>query len=148
VTGPTAAATRHGKWVRVAGVALAVGFAVAAFAFWQAYGHSRRQLSESRCAGHETFVRSDWMDTTKAFGRLAVRGCMVDDLLDKHELNGLTRAEVVALIGEPPATEYFKDFDLVYWLGPERGLIGIDSEWLVIRLDSRQRVSEARLVTD
>jgi hypothetical protein len=136
------------KWVRIAVGAFVVGLVVAAFAFWQAYSRSRSQLSESRCDGHEKFVRSEWMDTTKAFGRLAVRGCMVDDLLSVHELVGLTRDSVVALIGEPPPTEYFKEFDLVYWLGPERGLIGIDSEWLVIRLDRQRRVSEAQLVTD
>ena len=32
--------------------------------------------------------------------------------------------------------------------GPERGLISIDSEWLVMRLDSLGRVSDFRLVTD
>jgi hypothetical protein len=40
----------------------------------------------------------------------------------------------VALLGEPPKTEYFKEFDLVYYLGPERGFMGIDSEWLVLKL--------------
>lgn len=37
---------------------------------------------------------------------------------------------------------------MVYWLGPERGLLGMDSERLVLRLDERQQVSEHRVVTD
>ena len=63
-------------------------------------------------------------------------------------IRGRSRGEIVALLGEPTTTDYFKDYDLVYWLGPERGLISIDSEWLVIRLDSLGRVSDFRLVTD
>ncbi|MBD2000571.1 hypothetical protein H6G00_28870 [Leptolyngbya sp. FACHB-541] len=61
---------------------------------------------------------------------------------------GKSRPEVVALLGEPDKTNYFQDYDLVYWLGPERGLMRIDSEWLVLRLDAEGRVSEHQLVTD
>ena len=142
------APSRHWQWVRTAVIASAIALLVLTVALWQAYRAARRQLSESRCDGHETFIQSEWMDTTKAFGRLAIRGCMVDDLLEQHELRGMPRAAVVALIGEPPPTGYFKEYDLVYWLGPERGLIGIDSEWLVIRLTKDKRVAEAQLVTD
>jgi hypothetical protein len=88
------------------------------------------------------------MDSTAAFSSKATRGCLVDDLLRSHELRGRSRSEVVALLGEPPKTDYFREYDLVYWLGPERGFISIDSEWLVMRLDSLGRVSEYRLVTD
>ena len=73
---------------------------------------------------------------------------MVDDLLERYELRGMTRAEVVALIGEPPKSDFFRSYDLVYWLGPERGLIGIDSEWLVMKLDANRRVTSVELVTD
>ncbi|MBD1868846.1 hypothetical protein H6F95_16340 [Cyanobacteria bacterium FACHB-471] len=73
---------------------------------------------------------------------------MVDNLLKQHTLAGMNRSEVVVLLGEPDMTDYFQDYDLVYWLGPERGLISIDSEWLVFRLDAQGRVSEHQLVTD
>jgi hypothetical protein len=33
-------------------------------------------------------------------------------------------------------------------LGPERGLLRMDSEWLVLRLDSARRVSAYRIVRD
>jgi hypothetical protein len=87
------------------------------------------------------------MDTTLSRGVLAVRGCMVSDLLDKHVLQGMSRADVVALIGEPDPKDVFPEYDLVYWLGPERGLIGTDSEYLVIKLDRASRVTSVELRT-
>jgi hypothetical protein len=36
----------------------------------------------------------------------------------------------------------------VYWLGPERGLVSVDSEWLVVRLRPDGRVGVAQVVTD
>ena len=102
----------------------------------------------ARCAGHERFERARWRDSAQAYGPLAVRGCMVDDLRERHRLRGRTRADVVALLGEPRPTSYFREYDLVYWLGPERSPISVDSEWLALRLDSTGRVTEERLVTD
>lgn len=103
---------------------------------------------QARCEGHERFEANVWRDSVQAFGRLAVRGCMVDALIAERSFHGLPRAEVVELLGEPRPTAYFREYDLVYWLGPERGLMSIDSEWLVFRLDSQGRVAEYRLVTD
>lgn len=77
-----------------------------------------------------------------------VRIRMVDDLLHRHSFRGKTRVQVTAIVGEPDKTEYFKDWDLVYWLGPERGWISIDSEWLVFRLDSQKKVTDYRIVRD
>ncbi|HET9426126.1 MAG TPA: hypothetical protein VFO55_12195 [Gemmatimonadaceae bacterium] len=135
------------RWVRLALMLAVVAGVVAAFSMWQAYRTARSELSESRCDGYTTFVQSQWMDTTLSLGRAAVRGCMVDDLLARHPLRGKTRAEVVALIGEPTEKELFREYDMVYWLGPERGLIGTDSEFLVIRLDAAGRVTTVELVT-
>lgn len=116
---------------------------------WQAIRRGDRAwFSESRCAGREEFSPPAWRDTTLAFGKAAVRGCMVDDLLEKHTLVGMTRAQIVGLLGDPspPQADTLAAFELVYWLGPERGPIGTDSEWLAIRLD-RDRVKSAELVT-
>jgi hypothetical protein len=77
-----------------------------------------------------------------------VRLGMADRLLADGTLIGRTRAEVVAMLGEPPPTPYFNDWDLVYRLGMERGYISIDSEWLVARLGPDGRVVQARIVTD
>lgn len=77
-----------------------------------------------------------------------VRLGMADRLLANRTLIGLTRSQVVAMLGEPPPTEYFRDWDLVYHLGMERSFISIDSEWLVARLGPDGRVVQARIVTD
>jgi hypothetical protein len=73
---------------------------------------------------------------------------MADRLIARDTLRGTSRLEVVEMLGEPPATGYFRNWDLVYWLGPERGFLGIDSEWLVVRLDMQGRVTEYRIVRD
>ncbi len=73
---------------------------------------------------------------------------MTDDLLRRHLLDGLTSDSVEALLGSKPKTDYFVERDYVYWLGPERGWIRIDSEWLVIDLDSTGHVAKAEIVRD
>ena len=76
---------------------------------------------------------------------------MVDALIDGRRLDGLTRQQVVDLLGpdDRTGTSKWPDWDLVYHLGPERGgMFSIDSEWLVIRLDSRGTVATYRIVRD
>ncbi len=77
-----------------------------------------------------------------------VRIRMVDDLLRRHSFRGMTREQLTGIVGEPDKTEYFKDWDLVYWLGPERGFMSIDSEWLVFRFDRQKKVTDHRIVRD
>jgi hypothetical protein len=77
-----------------------------------------------------------------------IRLRMVDDLMRKHPLVGAARSQVLDLLGQPPSTDKFSDWDLVYCLGPERGLFSIDSEWLVIRFDKNEKVIEAKDVQD
>jgi hypothetical protein len=78
----------------------------------------------------------------------AARQRMADGLLLTGRLDGRTAKEVEELLGPARNTGYFKDFDLVYKLGDERGAFSIDSEWLVIRLGPDGRVAEARLARD
>ena len=133
--------------LRTLGIVTVVLLPVGAYSAWRAYRAARSQLAESRCDGHEKFIQSQWLDTSLVRSRLAIRGCMVDDLLDTHELRGMTRAQVVALIGEPDSTRDFPEYDLVYWLGPQRGLIGTDSEYLAMKLDKAKRVLSVELIT-
>ena len=91
------------------------------------------------------FDAAVWRDEAQV--RRGVRSKMADWLLARGMLLGKTRAEVVELLGEPPPTEYFADWDMVYWLGLERGY-GIDSEWLVLRVDSEGRIAENHIARD
>jgi hypothetical protein len=97
-------------------------------------------------ATREPFDAATWRaeNTHAATG---IRVHMVDDLLRKHSLVGMTRAQIDELLGVPPPSNYFREYDYVYWLGQERGAFGIDSEWLVLKLENG-RVSKANVVTD
>lgn len=77
-----------------------------------------------------------------------VRLAMADRIVARKMLRGKTRTQVRDMLGEPPRTDYFSDWDLVYWLGPERGFLGIDSEWLVVKLDRTGIVDEFEIVRD
>jgi hypothetical protein len=88
-----------------------------------------------------------WKANQECYSSNAKRIRMVDDFLAKHDLKGMSRWEVEALLGERDTTGYFKDYDMVYCLGPERGFISIDSEWLVIKLD-QDKVTYYRIATD
>lgn len=92
------------------------------------------------------FDAETWRAREAAWDDSAAR--MADRLIAQSTLQGMTRNDVVRLLGTPPQTPYFGDWDLVYWLGPERGYFSVDSEWLVVRLDARQRVTDYRIVRD
>ncbi len=73
---------------------------------------------------------------------------MVDDLLSKYELMGMTQEEVISLLGQSTDTEYFKtENNMVYYLGPERGSISIDSEWLVLEVQKNQ-ITKVNILRD
>ena len=73
---------------------------------------------------------------------------MIESLTLSGRLNRITRAEVVSLLGPSDDTNYFNEWDFVYWLGPERSFISLDSEWLVIKVGSTGRVVDYRIVSD
>lgn len=119
-----------------------VVLAVIGAGVWFFFGDMfRERLSRQR------FDSASWKADAHSFTN-AVRIRMVDDLLRRHSFRGMTRDQVTAIVGEPDKTEYFRDWDMVYWLGPERGFISIDSEWLVFRLDGQKKVSDYRIVRD
>ena len=62
--------------------------------------------------------------------------------------HGLSRDSVERLLGPRDSTDYFREWDLVYWLGPERGFLRIDSEWLVLNPGLDGRVKDYRIVGD
>ncbi len=121
---------------------IAAGLVVVGVGVWLFFGDSiRERLSRQR------FDPVAWKTDDRSYTN-AVRIRMVDDLLQRHSFRGMTREQVVALVGEPDKTEYFKEWDLVYWLGPEHGFISMDSEWLVFHLDSQKKVTDLRIVGD
>jgi hypothetical protein len=73
---------------------------------------------------------------------------MVDDLLATRDLRGWDRSRVVKLLGKPDMTNWNREGQMVYLLGPERGLFSVDSEWLVITLDDKGKVAGCMLARD
>jgi hypothetical protein len=132
------------RWLKLTLAALALSTLALVVSAWL---WLRSASPMSRC-DDRAFTSAKWLDSTAAFGPKAIRGCLVDDLLRKHPLRGRSRSEVIALLGQPRRTDYFREYDLVYWLGPERSPISIDSEWLVVRFNSTGRVSQYGLITD
>ena len=90
-----------------------------------------------------TFSTSKWLDDPE--GRTAI----VDDLLEKYELVGMSEDDVLSLLGEPD--NYYGYFNAdnryVYYMGAERGLFGIDSEWLILDFMDGV-VSDSYITTD
>ena len=74
---------------------------------------------------------------------------MIDSFLQNHELIGLTEADVLSLLGPNDSSSgaFSADDRYVYYLGPERGLFSVDSEWLLIDF-SDGVVSDYSLATD
>ena len=95
------------------------------------------------------FNSEGWQDVKRVEGDDPIRIRMVDDLIRSRRLDRLSRTDVEKLLGKPTATNYFKDeYDMVYWLGPEREFISIDSEWLAISLDGNGAVRSYKIVRD
>lgn len=102
---------------------------------------------------YRQFDRRIWMQSEESVARTY----MADDLIRDKTLDGLTKAEVIGLLGEPferdpmdgstyPAGAYSSDIH--YLLGPERGAFAIDSEWLMIKFGEDGKVSRYWLYTD
>jgi hypothetical protein len=94
------------------------------------------------------FVASWWNVDTDEGTPLRTRYRIADWFALSGSLSGMSRTEVVALLGPPAETDKFRDHSLIYVLGPERGLFSIDYEWLAVDLDSAGRVSTATVVRD
>ena len=96
----------------------------------------------------ERFESKTWQDLRQVESEDPLRLRMVDELIRSKQLDHLRRADVETLLGKPSPTDYFQDYDLVYWLGPERRWMSVDSEWLAIRLNKDGIVQSYRIVGD
>jgi outer membrane protein assembly factor BamE (lipoprotein component of BamABCDE complex) len=94
------------------------------------------------------FDSSTWKQTGQLNQSSYPRLEMAEDLIRDRTLYGKTKQEVIELLGKPSNDGYFKTYDLVYWLGPERGWFSVDSEWLLIQLDDSERVIKYELGRD
>lgn len=96
-------------------------------------------------ASRRNFDSGEWQKAEG--GNDDVRIKMMDSLLHDHKVVGMSRSQIDALLGKPGKTPYFSDYEYVYWLGPERGFMSIDSEWLGLKFKDNV-VTEASLLRD
>jgi amino acid transporter len=93
----------------------------------------------------KSFNRESWI--TEPSKRVE----MIDDLLESKRIDGMSEKEVEGLLGKPlDSTNYFllSEYDMIYHLGIERNPVGVDSEWLLIWLNSSSVVTKYELRTD
>ena len=94
----------------------------------------------------QKFSAETWQkqETVKHDTMWPPRLCMVDDLMASGRLMGMSSNQVVELLG-PPHDKSFPfgavDCDIHYYLGPERGFIRIDSEWLFLKFGPDGKVN-------
>jgi hypothetical protein len=96
----------------------------------------------------KAFDSATWKATPATRDRRSTRLRMVDDLLDHHDFHGWTQDQLIWLLGAPDKTEYFRDYDMAYYLGPERSVMSVDSEWLVVKFTANKTILEYRVATD
>lgn len=94
------------------------------------------------------FESSSWKNPDLVESEDPIRIRMVDDLIRNRRLDGRSREDVEKMLGKPAKPEDLREFDLVYWLGPDRVAMGTDSEWLAISFDDRGVVREYGIVRD
>lgn len=92
------------------------------------------------------FDRETWTSETRIYDEDAPRLAMIDDVLARLE-RGMSREAVTELLGPPTDTPYFRDHDLVYWLGQSRRGMSVDSEWLLVDF-ADGKLSGARVASD
>ena len=91
------------------------------------------------------FDSSVWLRPTSSLyanGDITERQKMLGNAIQQVVQNG-QKSNILAMLGPSDNSGYFSSQgrDLLYCLGPERGFLSIDSEWLLIWLDHRGNVS-------
>jgi hypothetical protein len=93
-----------------------------------------------------SFEQNAWLTATER--RTDERARMASDLLRRHQLTGMTESDVVKLLGKPDPSSDFSRDTVTYWLGPERGGLGLRSQWLVLEMTPARTVRGIRIVID
>jgi len=97
------------------------------------------------------FERSSWLNGTKESQGIFPRLGMADSLIASNTLHGMSKKKVLDLLGKPDMEKVRwneENISLIYWLGPERGFMSVDSEWLAIRIDKKGKVYKYSIVRD
>ena len=95
------------------------------------------------------FDSTIWKNSPAEFSLESMRLRMVDDFLDEYDVAGMSRDQIVELLGEPDDTGYFKSYEMVYMLGQEtESYFAIDSQWLLFDINESGQVVSYDIGTD
>lgn len=122
------------KWIIISSL-VAIAIAIAVLIFFL------------KPADQIKFNYEKWNDRSLVYSEPYIRSQMVKDVLNNILEDGLTTDMVIKKLGPQSESDYFSDYQLRYWLGPENGLVSIDSSWLVIKIKN-ERVEKYEVVTD
>jgi hypothetical protein len=89
-----------------------------------------------------------WKDATRfSSSKPAVRSYMVADLIASTEVLGMTSQAIDQLLGPPDDRRLEEENTsvLLYWLGPSRSFLKLDSSWLAVYIN-KGRVVYVRIV--
>lgn len=73
---------------------------------------------------------------------------MYRDLVADETLIGMKREEIVAMLGQPENYPFDPPWDWNYWLGPQRGIMKLDSYWLAVRFNQRDEAVDVEVLQD
>ena len=93
----------------------------------------------------QPFDREAWLDAAE--DPEGARYLMVEDLLDRGLVQGLSMDAAEKLLGPATDTQHFAGAGPCWYLGPEPSFLGIDSAWLLLDVEGDQIVG-GRVVTD
>lgn len=95
-----------------------------------------------------TFDSALWQDEERYYSEPYPRQQMLESVRSEVLVTGQSKEDVVDRLGPPTDTEKFADHGLVYWIGPEKGVISVDYQWLVIDFDEKGGLSSVAVTTD
>jgi hypothetical protein len=79
--------------------------------------------------------------------QVSVRRKMLVDLMNRYRLEGMTREDVVQLLGPPERSGDGPEGHLSYVIGLEEGSVALDHEWLYLKMHN-SKVNRISVVPD
>ncbi|MBA6316900.1 hypothetical protein [Cellulophaga baltica] len=78
------------------------------------------------------FDSKKWKNWTEKKGEFATRWDMTNDLIDNHNLIGMSKKDLIQLLGKPMKDCDITNCDIIYELGPCRNGISYGSLYLTL----------------
>lgn len=95
------------------------------------------------------FDSEKWLAANSEIDIPTTRQRMLNDIRANLLIPDITAQEIEKKLGKSDTATYFQSYSFVYYLGPEQvSYVGIDSEWLCIKLDDQGKFMSADIRTD